>query len=115
MSTQDYQTENRSEPTFFSATPELPRKSERYRRNSSLGLGGREVEQYPGHNYESRMSTGRLRNQSGGGTGFVYSRPTTQRPRDNLMMGGSMDLITEAQNMDTGRRGGYRPSAVKPR
>ena len=115
VSTQDYNTENRSDPGFFSATPEMPRKVMNNRRNSSLGLGGREMEQYAGHNYDSRMSTGRLRNHSGGGAGFVYSRPLTQRPRDNLQMGGSMDLITEAQDMDVGAKGGYRSSAVRPR
>ena len=89
------------------------------RRNSSLGLGGRELEFDTNHqNYESRMSTGRLRtrNHSGGvGGGFVYTRPLTQRPRDNLTMGGSMELITEAQNMDIGGRGVYRSSPARPR
>ena len=115
MATQDYLTEKTSETTFFSVTPEMPRRNIENRRNSSLGLGGREMEQYGGQHIESRMSTGRLQNRSGGGSGFVYSRPTTQRPRDNLQMGGSMDLITETQYMDGGGRGGYRPSAVKPR
>ena len=93
----------------------MNRRNSDTRRNSSLGLGGRELEQYTGHDYESRMSTGRLRNHSGGGAGFVYSRPLSLRPRDNIQMGGSMDLITEAQDRDMGGKGGYRPSAVKPR
>ena len=110
----DYQTGGKFDPSFFSVTTVMPHINVDTRRNSSLGLGGREMERN-GQEFESRMSTGRLKNHSGGEAEFVYSQPMSLRPRDNIQMGGSMDLITEAQDRDMGGKGGYRPAAVKPR
>ena len=88
----DTQMVDSAEDGFFPVTPDVPRRG-----RSSLGLGARELPQYP----HSRMSTGNLRSKF--------------RPRDNILMAGNMDLVTVTQQTGSQGLGGRRSASVRPR